>query len=48
MIKNIFFLFILIIFSNCSLDTKTNIWKETNEENKNNQLKEILKNQTLN
>ncbi len=43
MIKNIFFLFILIIFSNCSLDTKTNIWKETNEENKNNQLKEIFK-----
>ena len=43
MIKNIFFLFILIIFSNCSLDTKTNIWKETNEENKNNELKKIFK-----
>ena len=42
MIKNIF-LFILIIFLIVHLIQKNKYMKETNEENKNNQLKEIFK-----
>ena len=43
MTKNIFFLIILILFSNCSLDTKTNIWKDKKLENKNNDLQDVFK-----